>query len=339
MEKVYTASTKIYALEQIQTYNQQNRLDFNLDCQRGYVWTDSQKQSLIDTLVFQERIPEIHAIKEDSSPIFHIADGKQRLSTILSYLNNELAWKKSSADISFKYLFGKKDKLYFSELPTELQNTILNIEIPFATYKNMTPKGTIKLFRKLNSGSQLSEFQKGIASNAILRTNFSNRLLKHKIVSDIFSEKMTNKDRTEECFIDLLCFMLAAEQNEEITAISIDSKDIFNYNKSYLKDGLTLTNSDLQEWINCLSEKASIIEYYLDMFYREMPNKVYKIKNKIQFIFPILYAWFYDLNENDFLNLFSKISFMKVTDVVGVGANYSRSVMQKWINYIDDNLL
>ena len=113
------SSNTVCHCSQIQTYNQQNRLDFNLDCQRGYVWTDSQKQSLIDTLVFQERIPEIHAIKEDSSPIFHIADGKQRLSTILSYLNNELAWKKSSADISFKYLFGKKDKLYFSELPTE----------------------------------------------------------------------------------------------------------------------------------------------------------------------------------------------------------------------------
>lgn len=339
MEKVYTSSTKIYALEQIQAYNKQKRLDFNLDCQRGYVWTDAQKQALIDTLVFQERIPEVHAIKEDTSPIFHIADGKQRLSTILSFLNNELAWKKSQADTSFRYLFGKKDKLYFSELPIELQNTILSIEIPFATYKNMTPKGTIKLFRKLNSGSQLSEFQKGIASNAILRTNFSNKLLKHKAISNIFSEKMINKDKTEECLIDLLCFMLAAEENNEITAVSIDSKDIFNYKKSYLKEGLTLTDTNLEEWLNTLSEKSCIIEYYLDIFYQKMPADTCKIRNKVQFIFPVLFAWFYNLDEDEFLNLFSKMSFLKVTDVVGAGANYTRSVMQKWLDYIENNLL
>ena len=63
-KQTYQYKNVNYDLEQILAFYQTNRIDTNLDCQRGYVWTPEQKQQLIDTLVFRERIPEFHVIKE-----------------------------------------------------------------------------------------------------------------------------------------------------------------------------------------------------------------------------------------------------------------------------------
>ena len=40
-----------YNLESILLFYQSNRIDTDLDCHRGYVWTSEQKQQLIDTLI------------------------------------------------------------------------------------------------------------------------------------------------------------------------------------------------------------------------------------------------------------------------------------------------
>lgn len=61
------------------------------------------------------------------------------------------------------YLKKKKDKLKFSELPENFKNMILSTEISLALYQNMTPTSTTKLFRKLNNGTALGEFQKGVS--------------------------------------------------------------------------------------------------------------------------------------------------------------------------------
>ena len=62
----YTFSTKIFDLDQVLSFYKRNRLDTALDCQRGLVWTEKQKQDMIDTIVRRERIPEFHAIQEEN---------------------------------------------------------------------------------------------------------------------------------------------------------------------------------------------------------------------------------------------------------------------------------
>ena len=77
-QSTYTFKNVNYALDQILAFAQAARIDTDLECQRGYVWTSYQKQQLIDTLMNRERIPEFHVIKEDDESIFHYADGKCR---------------------------------------------------------------------------------------------------------------------------------------------------------------------------------------------------------------------------------------------------------------------
>ena len=170
-KSTYIYTNVNYTLEQILAFYNAKRIDTDLDCQRGYVWQESQKQQLIDTLINRERIPEFHVIKEADEAIFHFADGKQRITTIIKFLTDELKWNKADANPIYHMLFDKKNKLKFSELPENFQNMILNTQISFALYSNMNPALVTKLFRKLNNGTALTEFQKGLAENITVKNS------------------------------------------------------------------------------------------------------------------------------------------------------------------------
>lgn len=73
-------------------------LNSGVNLQRGYVWSDEQKQDFIKSIFKGNKIPEIHAvIYEDDlvktspkpKPILKVIDGKQRLSTFIDFLNGD----------------------------------------------------------------------------------------------------------------------------------------------------------------------------------------------------------------------------------------------------------
>ncbi len=147
-------------------------LNTDMDMQRHYVWTSSQEQELIDSILLNVRIPEFHAIVEEDK--WNICDGKQRFTCLFKFLNNEIPFLKSSAREELQFLFHDKNKfIYFSQLPEKLQADILNTTITIAKYSNLTRKEQISLFRKINNGTALSSLAKGLASYYYMRTDYT----------------------------------------------------------------------------------------------------------------------------------------------------------------------
>lgn len=65
-----------------------------MNLQRPLVWTGLQREQLILSVFKGIRIPEVSVLKhftdyEDKKYVYQVIDGKQRLSTLLSYINNE----------------------------------------------------------------------------------------------------------------------------------------------------------------------------------------------------------------------------------------------------------
>lgn len=335
--KNYDSTARNYDLNQIQSFFERKKLNFDLDCQRGYVWTEIQEQEMIDTLVCGERIPEVHCIVEQDG-CYNIVDGKQRLTTILRFINNKTVWKRSKADVAFLSYFGNKTGLYFSELPKELQNFILSIEVTFALYSNMTPRGITKLFKKLNNGTKLSPFQKSIANNILLRATFTKHLISHPGIERLYKDKQIEKDVAEEHLVSLLGIMLACDANKELTCISLQPADLLrDNNTSYILNANFLSNEELEAWNYTLSCKAQQISKLLDII-AETKCDIPKVKNKGQFIFPFLYAYYYELEDKDFIDLFLKVSHIPVLEVTQT-SNYTKLNIERWVNYIDTNLL
>ena len=114
-------------------------------------WDRKKKSLLILSGIQGIIIPGIFAketINEKGETIWEILDGKQRLTTLNSFLNGEFKLDKTLPE---EYANKK-----FSELDEETQNTIKNIEIVVNVYQDITEEETEIIFCRLNNGQKLS---------------------------------------------------------------------------------------------------------------------------------------------------------------------------------------
>lgn len=327
-KKTYDSYRTSYNLEQILSFHKANRIDTDLECQRGYVWTSYQKQQLIDTLINRESIPEFHVIKEEEDSVLHYADGKQRITTILNFLTNQLAWEKNQAHISFHELFGEKSKIYFKDLPTNFQNMIYNIIIHSTEYRNMTPASITKLFRKLNNGTSLGNFQKGLARNITIKQHFLNDLMNHPVIPKIFSLSKIEKGDAEQVLIRLMILMKRYDNNCENIACDLTP----DYLENYYLDLETATEEATNSWIIQLHYYKKIITTYLDKLNEE---ENLKLNSSYPFLFSIFYSYMHDGNEEVLKDLYKKLKEISAGKIVGHGADYSTNNIKKYFNYID----
>lgn len=121
----------------------------NKNLQRGFVWTLEQKQNLIIAILKNMNIGNVTVLQlnkksnKDDLTCFQILDGKQRLSTIISYMNNEFP------------IIVKDTKYFYNDLPKELRDDINFYPLKWDTHyehwdKEMSDELKITIFENLN---------------------------------------------------------------------------------------------------------------------------------------------------------------------------------------------
>eukprot|EP01035_Chromulina_nebulosa_P033149 gene33149-44373_t len=73
-----------YSIEMIKIFLEKRKLNLAPDYQRGYVWKEGHSARLIETILNKRFIPAV-VWHEKKDGTFDVIDGKQRLSTILSF--------------------------------------------------------------------------------------------------------------------------------------------------------------------------------------------------------------------------------------------------------------
>ena len=114
-------------------------------------WDRKKKSLLILSAIQGVIIPGIFAkeiINSSNEFVWEVLDGKQRLTTLASFLNDEF---KLDRTYSEEYA----NKLY-SQLGEETQNTIKNTEIVVNVYQDLNEQETEDIFCRLNNGQKLS---------------------------------------------------------------------------------------------------------------------------------------------------------------------------------------
>jgi len=102
--------------------------------QRDFVWSDEQKELLIDSIFRSIPIGNIFLNERRGSPTYEVVDGQQRLTTIFKFLNDEFTYQ----------------GVLHSELPEEHQRRIDQYVIQTYITKYSKVSDIIRLYYRLN---------------------------------------------------------------------------------------------------------------------------------------------------------------------------------------------
>lgn len=135
-------------------------LVFNHSVQRkNNQWNKQQKSGLIYSMASGILpIPPVHVLAEEDK--LWVIDGKQRLTTIHEFVNNEFKLDKNTKSVELNGEIIELAKKRFDDLPEELQAKIKETEIVQVKYVDYTDEQIAEIFSALNNGTPLSADQK-----------------------------------------------------------------------------------------------------------------------------------------------------------------------------------
>lgn len=135
-----------------------NRIWLNPTYQREAVWTRSQKQLLVDSLLQDIDIPKLYFRSIDSNGYhYEVVDGQQRLRAISEYLRSEFPLSEDADDVDGNAVAGKKMKDLHHLLQMKLQNTQLDICV---LQKGYSDDDIEEIFLRLQNGTPLNAAEK-----------------------------------------------------------------------------------------------------------------------------------------------------------------------------------
>ena len=134
--------------------NNNDQLNLNPSYQRNsQIWTDVAKVQLIQSIFGGIKLPPIIFSLDlnDDNNVKIVIDGKQRLSTIFSFINNEFKFYNED---------NPENACLYRDLDEKFRNELLNVNLNTVQYINLTEEKQRDIFERINHGISLSVGEK-----------------------------------------------------------------------------------------------------------------------------------------------------------------------------------
>lgn len=226
----------------------QKRIDTNPDFQRPPVWSRSQKQLLIDSVLRGYDIPKFYWRKTGSGPDrYDVVDGQQRLRAIFEFHAGEFALQKDSDPIEGV----DPSKLKYADLPDELRLKFDTYSLDVIVLSDTDEDEVREMFLRLQNGTTLKAQERRNAMPGEMRT-FIKSLASHSFFDNCaFSNSRFSFD------------LIAAQ----VTALEL------NGGPCNIKNANLNTMYKVQEDFDSNSGKAKKIRRVLDYLLEIFPEK------------------------------------------------------------------
>lgn len=173
------------------------KLQLSPEYQRRVIWDKKKKTAFIESLFMGIVVPPIYVVEIPGEDIldgttYEVVDGKQRLSTIDSFVRNELELYPKALEY-YKDWFGNKKfidiKDGYLELTNEMLSSVLDIYVITANSPEFTK---YDIFSRLNKGAEplkVNEIRKAIYRSATLKVidDYVNNNVKTEEYKKLFS--------------------------------------------------------------------------------------------------------------------------------------------------------
>ncbi len=166
-----------FLVETLKKLDEEGKIIYNTEFQRGEVWDLPRKQKLIDSILRGYSINTIF-LRQLSDGRYECLDGQQRLKTILKeFLNNKFP-------VNPRYTPEFKRETYFNELPDPLKSKIKSYIIYAIIFYTSEDEETCKIFLRLQEGLPLNSAEKLNAMIGFLRNEIV-ELAKHPFMEKL----------------------------------------------------------------------------------------------------------------------------------------------------------
>jgi hypothetical protein len=161
------------------------------DFQRGFVWDRDKQSRLIESILLRIPLPVFY-VAEDNEGRLIVVDGRQRLTTLLHFLDNRLALQLSDRP----ELDGKR----FNALDVRLQNRVEDCQLLFYIIDRSVPeRARLDIFERVNGGEVLTRQQMRNAiyngpATAFLREEAETALFRDATGGSLNSGKMQDRE-------------------------------------------------------------------------------------------------------------------------------------------------
>lgn len=157
-----------------------NRIDTNPDFQRPAVWSRSQKQLLIDTILRGYDIPKLYWRKVGAKPDkYDVVDGQQRLRAIFEFHSGEFPLSKDSESIDDVDI----SKMKYADLPDDLRLKFDTYSLDVIVLVDTDEEEVREMFLRLQNGTTLKAQERRNAMPGNMRT-FIKDLAKHPFLEN-----------------------------------------------------------------------------------------------------------------------------------------------------------
>ena len=219
----------VWSAKQLSGMVKNGKINFDHIIQRSYCWERARKSSLIESMILGYPIPPVFAKRMDDgsgkrgSNTYFIMDGKQRLSTVKEFLNDEFVLSTLSP---ITYFDNEEDKeieidisgMKFSDLPDGLKDFLNTVTFSVTYFDNLTKDEEKELFKRLNAGRPLSAKNRTLASAKNIEELLD--IGNHKLFDEMLTDK-AKQNKNQAVIVAKALTML----NNEVNDISFASKD------------------------------------------------------------------------------------------------------------------
>lgn len=248
-------------------HDEKKVLSFDHPIQRkSEQWSDTQKSLLIHSMLANYPVPNIYVLREDSQeldeknkPVFNyfVMDGKQRLTSVLSYIWGEFPLDENIPAITIEDVEYQIAGKYFCDLDEPVQYEIKRYKFDIIAFEECSNREIEEIFFRLNNSTPLTKSQVAKAKVGVEIAELINGLLTSKFftVSCNFSKAQLKASDDQKVLIQSM--MLLDTNN----VLDFELKDFSENSILEYSESIRGTYTDKQS--NILK---SAIQYLTDAF-------------------------------------------------------------------------
>lgn len=253
-------------------YDEKETLSFNHPIQRQSAQWDNEQQSLlIHSMLANFPVPAVYVHKTESVEVdakgkhsytYSVLDGKQRMTTVFSFINGEYALSEDIPDVEIEDVTYEIAGKYFEDLDEDVQQEILRFRFNIQAFEDVTDEMIEDIFFRLNNSTPLTKSQKARPLMGVENSIFINDILAGRFFTEKCTFSKMQLKRSDDMCTLLQGMMLLDNKYRDYDFSSISADEVMNYSQ-YIKNNYP---------DECKDRLKRIIGFLNNVFYMKDKN-------------------------------------------------------------------